>query len=189
MTTFTALYDANVLYPAPLRDLLVQLATTGLFRARWTDMIHEEWITSLLKNRSDLKREVLNRTRDRMNSAVLDCLVEDFESLIPSLRLPDENDRHILAAAIKGRADIIVTMNGKHFPTAELSKHSIQIADPDDFICDLLNLSPQAIYGAVSTVRSRLTSPPKNADEYLDILERNGLTVLVSQLRTMSQIL
>ena len=98
MATFTALYDANVLYPAPLRDLLIQLATTRLFRARWTSIIHEEWISSLLKNRGDLKREQLIRTQEAMDSAVLDCLVEDFQGLIPGLHLPDENDRHILAA-------------------------------------------------------------------------------------------
>lgn len=75
MAAFTALYDACVLYPAPLRDLLMELAGTGLFRARWTDEIHTEWIENLLKNEPHRERARLERTRDRMNAAVLDCLI------------------------------------------------------------------------------------------------------------------
>lgn len=72
MSFFTALYDANVLYPAPLRDLLMHLAMTGLFRAKWTNEIHEEWIRNVLENRPDLTRNQLERTRDLMNEHVLD---------------------------------------------------------------------------------------------------------------------
>jgi hypothetical protein len=74
VATFTALYDACVLYPAPLRDLLMHLAPTDLFRAKWIDQIHQEWIRSVLASRPDMKREQLERTRDLMNSHVRDCL-------------------------------------------------------------------------------------------------------------------
>ena len=94
-SNFTALYDACVLYPAPLRDLLMQLALTDLFRARWTDQIHDEWIRNLLKNRSDLTLEQLTQTKNLMNSHVRDCLVADYEGLIPSINLPDADDRLI----------------------------------------------------------------------------------------------
>jgi hypothetical protein len=104
---FTALYDACVLYPAPIRDVLMHLALTDLYRARWTNDIHEEWIRSVLKNRPDLSRERLLRARDLMNSHVRDALIHDYEDLIPALSLPDPNDRHVLAAAIKGRVDVI----------------------------------------------------------------------------------
>ena len=70
---FTVLFDACVLYPAPVRDLLLQMASRGLFRGRWTERIQEEWIRNLLKNRTDLKRAQLERTRVMMNDAVLDC--------------------------------------------------------------------------------------------------------------------
>ena len=109
MATFTALYDACVLYPAPLRDLLMRLALTDLFRARWTDAIHEEWIRNVLANRSDLKREQLERTRDLMNAHVRDCLVTGHENLIEGLNLPGPDDRHVLAAAIRAGAGVIVT--------------------------------------------------------------------------------
>lgn len=76
-SSYTVLFDACVLYPAPLRDILVQLATTTLFRAKWTNEIHDEWIESVLKNRPDLSLPQLERTRNAMNRAVLDCLVTD----------------------------------------------------------------------------------------------------------------
>jgi hypothetical protein len=110
MTSNSAVvYDACVLYPAPLRDLLVQLATTRIFRAKWTDRIHDEWIGNLLINRPDLKAEQLNRVRNLMNKNIQDYLVSGFESLIPTLELPDLNDCHVLAAAIAANADTIVS--------------------------------------------------------------------------------
>jgi hypothetical protein len=101
---FTAFLDASVLYPAPLRDLLMELAVSDLYRAKWSDAVHEEWISALLKNRSDLTRAQIERTRDLMNMHVRDALVTGFEPLIDVLELPDANDRHVVAAAIKGRA-------------------------------------------------------------------------------------
>lgn len=120
MAKFTAIFDACVLYPAPLRDLLMSLALTGLFRAKWTAAIHEEWIGNLLRNRDDLTRPQLERTRDLMDRAVPDALVAGYEELIDPLTLPDPDDRHVLAAAIRGRADVIVTSNLKDFPETAL---------------------------------------------------------------------
>src|SRR5579863_5685090 len=100
MTNFAVLYDACVLYPAPLRDLLMHLALTDLYRAKWSNEIHEEWISSILSARKDLRREFLEKTRHKMNISVRDCLVENYQDLIPTLFLPDPNDRHVLAAAI-----------------------------------------------------------------------------------------
>src|ERR1700704_3911086 len=105
MSNYTALLDANVLYPAPLRDLLLQLAVTDLFRAKWTADIHREWIEALLRREPNRDRAALERTRDLMDKATRDCLVGGYEALIPSLTLPDPDDRHVLAAAIIGRCD------------------------------------------------------------------------------------
>jgi hypothetical protein len=92
---FTVVYDACVLYPAPLRDLLMRLALTDLYRARWTDTIHDERTHNVLRQRPDLKREDLERTRELMNAHVRDCLVDGFEHLIPVVELPDSGDRHV----------------------------------------------------------------------------------------------
>ena len=118
---FTVIYDACVLYPNYLRDILIQLAIADLFRAKWTNLIHDEWIRNLIENRPDLPREKLNQVKDLMNSQVRDSLVTDFEQLIPSLTLPDPNDRHILAAAIVAEADVIVIFNLKDFPDLNIS--------------------------------------------------------------------
>ncbi len=97
MSGYTALYDACVLYPAPLRDLLLQLALTGLFRARWSATIHDEWTRNVLLDRPDLTAAQLQHTRALMDAAVPDALVVGYEKLIPSLTLPDPDDRHVLA--------------------------------------------------------------------------------------------
>lgn len=123
MSNFTVLYDSCVLYPAPLRDLLMHLAVTNLYQAKWTDAIHDEWTRNVLKDRPDLRPEQLQRTRELMNAHVLDCLVTGYESLINGLSLPDQDDRHVLAAAIHAGADLIVTFNLKDFPDGSLKLH------------------------------------------------------------------
>jgi len=108
MSSFTAVYDACVFYPAPIRDILIRMALTGLFRAKWTNQIHDEWTRNLLKNRKDITAERLQKTVSLMNEHVPDCLVDNYEFIIESLTLPDPDDRHVLAAAIISKADVIV---------------------------------------------------------------------------------
>ena len=109
--TITAVLDACVLYPALLRNILIQLATTELFRARWSETIHDEWSRSLLADKPDIALEAIARLRRLMNEAVPDGLVTGHEALIEKLSLPDPSDRHVLAAAIRARASVIVTLN------------------------------------------------------------------------------
>lgn len=120
------IYDACVLYPAPLRDLLLHLALTDLFRARWSDAIHDEWIRNLLAKRPDLTPAQLARTRRLMDQAAPDCLVTGHETLIDQLRLPDPDDRHVLAAAIHCRARLIVTFNVNDFPPTALEPYGVE---------------------------------------------------------------
>jgi hypothetical protein len=145
MSNYTVLFDANVLYPAPMRDVLLQLALTDLFRAKWTDDIHREWIENLLENEPHRDRAALERTRDLMNTNIRDCLITGYEGLIPSLSLPDQDDRHVLAAAIVGRCDAIITQNLRDFPEERLAPFGIEIQHPDDFICNQFALSASAV--------------------------------------------
>src|SRR3712207_6351193 len=110
----------------------MELAAARLFRAKWTLRIHDEWMRNVLRQRPDLTRLQLERTRDLMNQAVLDCLVEDYEDLIEGLQLPDPDDRHVLAAAIASASDAIVTFNLKDFPAATLHKYNIELQHPDE---------------------------------------------------------
>jgi hypothetical protein len=116
LANFTAFYDASVLYGSALRNLLMHMALTGLFHAKWSAGVHEEWIAALLRNRPDLSREKLERTRMLMDKHAENALVTGYEDLIEELHLPDPNDRHVLAAAIRGHASVIVTANLRHFP-------------------------------------------------------------------------
>lgn len=189
MSDLIAVYDACVLYPAPLRDLLMQLAMTDLFRARWTSDIHEEWISSLLANRPDLKREQLERTRDLMNQNAHDCLVAGYHALIPALTLPDSNDRHVLAAAIVARADVIVTFNLSDFPPPLLEPYGVKARHPNAFIRHQLDLSPEIVFLAVQRQRQSLRHPSKTVEELLNTLEQQGLVETVAYLRRFSHLL
>ena len=183
MARFTAFFDANVLYPADLRNLLMHLALTGLFRATWSAGVHEEWMSALLRNRPDLSLEKLERTRMLMDQHATDALVTGYEDLIPGLQLPDPNDRHVLAAAIRGRADVIVTANLRDFPAETLAEFGIDAQHPDEFVLHLLDLAPGIVAEAARNHRESLKNPPKTIDEYLNALEELRLTQTVSVLR------
>jgi predicted nucleic acid-binding protein len=183
MSQCTALLDANVLYPAPMRDLLLQLAHNGLFQARWSADIHREWIEALLRNEPQRKRSTLERTRDLMNLAVRYCLVTGYEPLISALALPDADDRHVLAAAVAGRCDVIVTLNLKDFPAAALTSYGIEVQHPDEFLSNHLRLAPGVFRDAVRRLRARLTNPPYSVGDYLGILKQQGLVATAAELK------
>jgi predicted nucleic acid-binding protein len=188
MANFSAVYDACVLYPFLLRDLLLQLALTDLFRAKWTDRIHDEWINSLLEKRPELVEQLV-RTRRLMNSNVRDCLVTGFEPIEKSLELPDPKDRHVLAAAIAGHAHVIVTFNLKDFPDVNLRPFGVEAQHPDEFITNLIDLSPQTVCSAAKKCRARLNRPVMEAEEYLDALARCQLTNTVAVIRESADLI
>ncbi len=162
---------------------------TELFRARWTDQIHDEWIRGVLSKRRDLTAGKLERTRQLMDRAVPDCLVTGYEDLINSLALPDPEDCHVLAAAIRSQADLIVTFNLKDFPADILDRHGIAAQHPDEFIGHLLDLDPGAVCNAARLQRQALKNPPKSPQEFLDTLLRQGLAGTVTQLESMIDLL
>lgn len=183
MSQFTVVYDANVFYPAPLRDLLLRLAATRLFRARWTAQIRDEWMRNLLANRPDLSAERITRTADMIDSSSHDCLVEGYEHLIPCIGgLPDQDDRHVLAAAMKCGAELIVTFNLKDFPASALAEYGVEAIHPDDFIVDVLDLEAGACIQAVREMRASLKNPPKTQDEFLATLLKQQLPQTVNWL-------
>ena len=178
-----------MLYPAPLRDLLLQLAVSDLYRAHWTKDIHAEWMRNVAADRPDLSAEQLERTRELMDMHVRDCLVEGYESLIPSLKLPDENDRHVLAAAIVSGADAIVTYNLKDFPGEALDPFGIEAQHPDEFICHQIDLAPATVCGAAATIRARLRNPPRSPQEYIDTIEQQRLPQTALAFRELAHLL
>ena len=174
-SSFTAVYDACVLYPAPLRDFLMWLALSGRFRARWSGDIHNEWKRNLLKNRPDLTIGQLDRTSELMDLAIPDACVTGYEELIAGLALPDADDRHVLAAAIRCNASVIVTFNRKDFPCTALKPYGIEAQHPDEFVSNLFDLDSVAVVSAAQRQRKQLKMPPMDVSTYLDLLFRQGL--------------
>ncbi|MCY3876172.1 MAG: PIN domain-containing protein [Rhodobacteraceae bacterium] len=184
MVRLKALLDANVLYPAGLRDLLLRLADRYLFAPLWSADIHAEWIDSLSADRPDIDRKMLDRTRAVMDRHFPDALVTGYEVLASELDLPDTTDRHVLAAAIHGRADVIVTANLRDFPVGSLALHAIVAQHPDTFVAHLIDVDPEAVLTAVRGHRAALRNPPRSVSENLFALERLGLHKSVSFVRT-----
>ena len=183
MGRLTALLDANVLYPAGLRDLLLRLADQYLFAPLWSADIHAEWISSLLADRPDIDQKVLDRTRAVMDRHFPDAVVTGYQVLAAELDLPDADDRHVLAAAIHGRADVIVTANLRDFPASRLIPHALAAQHPDTFVADLFEIDPETVLTAVRGHGAALRNPPRSVGEYLSALERLGLSTTASLLR------
>lgn len=178
-----------MLYPAPVRDLLIETANTSVYRARWSDDIHDEWIRNLLANNKNATPEALARTRELMDLAVPDALVTGYQPLIPGLSLPDPDDRHVLAAAIVGRADVIVTTNLKDFPAGVLSSFGIEAQHPDEFLMHQRDLNPDRFLECAKRIRARLIDPPRTAEEYIDSLRRCQLVLVADALQCVRRII
>jgi predicted nucleic acid-binding protein len=189
MDRLVTVYDSCVLYPAPLRDLLMHLALTDLFQAKWTESIHQEWMKNVLADRPDLTLTQLQRTRELMDKHIRDCIVTGYENLIPTLSLPDSNDHHVLAAAICAQASVIVTYNLKDFPSKATSTYGIEAWHPDDFISYLIEIAPGAVCTAVQKLRATLKNPIIEIKRYLEILERQSLPRTVAKLKEFSELL
>lgn len=176
MEPLVAVYDACVLYPNFLRDFLVRLAIhgrgQGVLRVKWTGCIHREWIGAVLRQRPELRMALL-RTRQLMDRHVRGCRVRGYQRWEQRLTPPDENDRHVLAAALACVADVIVTFNTTDFPPAALAPFHIVAIEPDAFVYQLMESG--IVASAAADHRASLTRPSMSASEYLDALVRNRL--------------
>jgi predicted nucleic acid-binding protein len=189
MARFSVILDACVLYPAVVRDAVMRLALTDLFKARWSDDIHNEWITALLRETKEdgsqrYKEDILYRTRDLMDKGVRDAKVSGYEYLIPSIELPDPDDRHVVAAAIHAKADAIVTYNLKDFPQDYLAENfDIEIIHPDDFFRSQFDLNTGLAVKAFQNQFSSLKKPPLTSEEFITRLQKVQLIQTASFLK------
>ncbi|MEM1262830.1 MAG: PIN domain-containing protein [Pseudomonadota bacterium] len=185
---FTALVDACVLFSPLKRNVILSLAEAELFRVRWSDEILDETEKAtaefLLQRECPDSRERARRAREAMEAAFEDAKVDGYESIAGELgELPDEGDRHVIAAAVRCRADIIVTENIKDFPNELLGKYCIEAKTADEFIADAIDLNSALAISAVRRMRNRLNRPEKTPEKLLLDLEKIGLTQTADQLR------
>jgi predicted nucleic acid-binding protein len=169
---FVALLDANVLYPAYLRDALLRLAEAEVYQVRWSRQILEEMARNVLKNRPDLPEENIERLVRTMEGAFPDARVTGHEPLIPSMT-NDPKDRHVLAAAIRARADVIVTLNVRDFPPEACEPYDIGVQDPDEFLSYQWEIEdPDYLLNVFEDWASHLKMPPLTLEELLGRLAR-----------------
>lgn len=185
---YTVVLDANVLYPALLRDLLLSLAHADLYSAKWSSHIRDEWTRSLLRDRPQMGDRIAEAAR-LMEAAVPDCLVLGYEHLIENLHLPDPDDRHVLAAAIAGHADAIVTWNERDFPQSALDPFGIEVQSPDEFVLNQLMLEKIPALTAIKRMRERWERPQYDALALVDLLEQRGLPQTAAHLRDLIDLL
>jgi predicted nucleic acid-binding protein len=187
---YTALLDACVLYPLAMADALMSLATAGLFAAKWTTRIETEWIAALETRRPDLKGR-LNVRRDQMREAIPDWEVPEdaWHACTGNLALPDPDDVHVLAAALCGHADCIVTANLKDFPAAVVGALGIEVIHPDPFIVAQWDLDPLAVIAAFKRMRARWKKPEASAEDFAAAMERGGLPATAQRLREAAELI
>ena len=176
---FVVILDANVLFPVRVRDVLLSFAFEGLCRARFTDDILEEWTTRLIALKPHIEASV-RAQEELIRTHFSECIVEGHLPLIAALDLPDPDDRHVLAAAIRCSAQVIVTENKRDFPDEILQEYSIEILGADEFLRNTYELFPSEAPQALRTVRARYRNPSMNPSEFLLDLTRYGLPKLAA---------
>jgi predicted nucleic acid-binding protein len=170
---FKCVLDTNVIYPLWTRDLLLWFAFYDLYTPQWSENICSEWMNVML--RKGVNEEEAQKRADVINEAFPDALVENYSSLIDHLELPDVNDKHVLAAAIKTNANLIITNNLKDFPEDYLAKYGLKAKSPDDFFTDIIDLNPDIALTSFKKLVLNKKNPPYNEFEVLDIFRNNGL--------------
>lgn len=177
-----AIYDACILYPFHLRNVVVQAAVDGLVDAHWTEAIHDEWIRNLLANTPGLPPEHLQATKQLMNVAVPEATITGYDRHIHTVSLPDPDDRHVAAAAIEAGASMIVTWNLRDFPVAELRKHGLARQSPDAFLVGLYEQAPDMLLASLANARSNLSRTRVSAADFVGILRDQRLVKLAAQI-------
>ena len=179
---FVVILDANVLYPFRKRDILLSFSQAGLFRARWTIEIQDEWSRNLLAAKPELKTSIDSQVT-AMRDNFPESLVEKYEALIPTLTLPDPNDRHVLAAAIKCGAQHIVTENLKDFPPNATGDYDVEPISADEFLTRTFDLYLIEATLVLAQIRRRYSNPSYTPSEFVMDLTAKGLPKLATRAR------
>ena len=175
------IFDACILYPFHLRNIVVQIAVDRLVDARWTDEIHDEWIRNLVADVPGIPVERLQITRKLMNDALPHATVIGYRAHLEAITLPDPDDRHVVAAAIAAGASVILTWNLRDFPARELKKHGLVRQNPDAFLTDLYDKAPDLTLASLANARRNLSKTRISPDDFIDILKNQKLIQLATR--------
>lgn len=178
-----AVFDACTLYPFHLRNILVQAAVDRLVDARWTDEIHDEWVRNLAAAAPGIPAERLQAICRLMNAAVPGATVSGYTDLIPTVTLPDPDDRHVVAAAITAGATFIITWNLRDFPAKALAKHHLRRQTPDVFLAEIYDQAPDLVVGSLANARRNLQKSRVSAPEFIGILAGQKLGELAKRMQ------
>lgn len=178
-------YDACVLFSAPMRDLFLRMAVANIVTARWSSRILDECFSAILRQRPDLPQSALVRTRDLIIAAVPDCIVDGDENIASSIILPDDNDRHVVATALLCGAESIITLNLRDFPEESLREHSMRSVHPDAFVLEALDRYPDLMMNIVTEQAGALKNPPITVEDLLDRFSIVGLVESSARLRKL----
>lgn len=180
---FTVVLDTNVIYPVIIRDLLFWFAHYDLYTPKWSNHIFDEW-RSVMERKGVPSHEIENRVQ-KANLAFPDALVRQYESLMTNLSLPDMKDCHVLAAAIKTNAHLIVTNNIKDFPEAVLNDYGIKAKTADDFLTDIIDLNGETAIEAFKEMVLHKRNPAMDEYAVLSQLKKIGLTDTANYLHAL----
>lgn len=180
---FKAVLDTNVIYPVIIRDLLFWFAYYELYTPKWSKHFFDER-QSVMQRKGVESTEAYTRV-NKANEAFPDALVQNYEGLIKNLELPDEKDCHVLAAAIKTNADIIVTNNVKDFPSDYLDSFGLKAKTADDFLTDIIDLNGEQAIAAFKEMVLYKRNPDLDEFEVLELLRKNGLNDTANYLHTL----
>jgi len=168
---YSALFDACALFPNDLRDLFLRLGEERLYRTLWSDDILAEMERNILRVNPHLTSEKLARTVSLMREYFPEATVTGHESLI-DVMTNTQHDRHVLAAAVRGRADVIVTSNIKHFPPDSVEPYDLDVQTPDQFLLHQFHLAPNIVMEALAQQAADNARPPQTVPDLLDLLAR-----------------
>lgn len=180
---FTAILDTNVIFPVIIRDLLFWFAFYDLYTPKWSNNIFDEWKDVMIRKGVD--EEEATKRVNKANLAFPDALVQNYEQLIPTFNLPDQKDNHVMAAAIKSNADVIVTNNLKDFPCKYLETFGIKAISADEFLTDIIDLNHDVAIKAFKELVLNKKKPEMDEYQVLDSFRRNGLTETANYLHSL----
>jgi predicted nucleic acid-binding protein len=179
--SFPAFFDTCVLYGSVINDLLLRLADGGAFRPLWSQSVMRELALNLVDN--GLSPEAADRRINAMNTSFPDAMVEGYEDLVDGMTC-DPKDRHVLAAAVRANAELLVTFNVRDFPDSSTAAFDIVVVNPDDFLLDQLDLFPGLTIRCLRQLSEDYNAPPVSIDELLQWLTNAGVPKFTQEVST-----